>query len=121
MCQASRRVMNKAQRLERLLPNGRGVWIPIDHGMSDYPSAGLEDTEGLIRELASAGVNAIVAQKGVVSHYSHLCEGTNTNMVIHFSASTRHGGPDASPFSDHRGYTNFSAHTLCQLPTYTQT
>ena len=88
--------MNKAQRLERLLPNGRGVWIPIDHGMSDYPSAGLEDTEHLIRELTSAGVNAIVAQKGVVSHYSHLCEGTDTHMVIHFSASTRHGGPDAS-------------------------
>ena len=88
--------MNKAQRLERLLPNGRGVWIPIDHGMSDYPSAGLEDTEHLIRELTSAGVNAIVAQKGVVSHYSHLCEGTDTHMVIHFSASTRHGGPDVS-------------------------
>ena len=88
--------MDKAERLERLLPNGRGVWIPIDHGMSDYPTQGLEDTEGLIRDLVSAGVNAIVAQKGVVTHYSHLCEGTNTNMVIHFSASTRHGGPDAS-------------------------
>ena len=88
--------MDKAERLERLLPNGRGVWIPIDHGMSDYPCDGLEDTEGLIRDLISAGVNAIVAQKGVVNHYSHLCTGTNTNMVIHFSASTRHGGPDAS-------------------------
>ena len=66
--------MDKAERLERLLPNGRGVWIPIDHGMSDYPTQGLEDTERLIRDLISAGVNAIVAQKGVVTHYSHLCE-----------------------------------------------
>lgn len=88
--------MDKAERLERLLPNGRGVWIPIDHGMSDYPTQGLEDTERLIRDLISAGVNAIVAQKGVVTHYNHLCEGTNTSMVIHFSASTRHGGADAS-------------------------
>jgi DhnA family fructose-bisphosphate aldolase class Ia len=88
--------MDKAERLERLLPNGRGVWIPIDHGMSDYPTQGLEDTERLIRDLVSAGVNAIVAQKGVVTHYSHLCEGTSTSMVIHFSASTRHGGPDSS-------------------------
>lgn len=96
MCQASRHTMNKSERLAALLPNGRGVWIPIDHGMSDYPCDGLEDTEGLIRDLISAGVNAIVAQKGVVSHYGHLCEGTETNMVIHFSASTRHGGPDAS-------------------------
>ena len=88
--------MNKSERLAALLPNGRGVWIPIDHGMSDYPCDGLEDTEGLIRDLISAGVNAIVAQKGVVSHYNQLCEGTDTNMVIHFSASTRHGGPNAS-------------------------
>ena len=88
--------MNKSERLEHLLPNGRGVWIPIDHGMSDYPTQGLEDTENLIRQLISAGVNAIVAQKGVVSRYSHLCNGSNTNMVIHFSASTRHGGADAS-------------------------
>ena len=54
--------MNKSERLEHLLPNGRGVWIPIDHGMSDYPTQGLEDTEELIRQLVSAGVNAIVAQ-----------------------------------------------------------
>lgn len=96
MCQVSRHTMNKSDRLDRLLPNGRGVWIPIDHGMSDYPTQGLEDTEQLIRQLVSAGVNAIVAQKGVASHYSHLCENSDTNMVIHFSASTRHGGDDAS-------------------------
>lgn len=96
MGQASRHGMNKSERLESLLPNGRGVWIPIDHGMSDYPCQGLEDTEGLIRDLIAAGVDAIVAQKGVVSHYGHLCEGTKTNMVVHFSASTRHGGADSS-------------------------
>lgn len=96
MCQASRHAMNKSERLEHLLPNGRGVWIPIDHGMSDYPTQGLEDTEELIRQLVSAGVNAIVAQKGVVSHYNHLCKDSSTSMVIHFSASTRHGGRDTS-------------------------
>ena len=71
--------MNKSERLEHLLPNGRGVWIPIDHGMSDYPTQGLEDTEELIRQLVSAGVNAIVAQKGVVSHYNHH---THTSMIF---------------------------------------
>ena len=96
MYQASRHAMNKSERLERLLPKGRGVWIPIDHGMSDYPNQGLEDTENLIRQLVAAGVNAIVAHKGVVSHYHHLCQDSNTNMVIHFSASTRHGGDDSS-------------------------
>lgn len=86
--------MDKGERLDRLLPNRRGVWIPIDHGASDYPTAGLEDLEGLIQSLIDAEVDAIVAQKGLVSAYAHLCEGTNTNMVIHYSVSTRHAGPN---------------------------
>ena len=88
--------MDKAERLRQLLPNQRGVWIPIDHGASDYPSPGLESLDVLISELVDAGVDAIVAQKGVVSAYAHLCEGTKTNMVVHYSVSTRHAGPDAS-------------------------
>ena len=87
-------LMDKSERLNRLLPNQRGVWIPIDHGASDYPAPGLEDIEGLVRSLVDAGVNAIVAQKGLVSKYAHLCEGTATNMVVHYSVSTRHAGPD---------------------------
>lgn len=86
--------MDKALRLEKMLPNGKGLWIPIDHGLSDYPNPGLEDIESLIRKLIDAKVDVIVAQKGLVSHFSHLCEGTQTNMVIHLSASTRHGGDD---------------------------
>ena len=46
--------MDKAQRLAKLLPNGRGVWIPIDHGASDYPNPGLADLDGLIRALVDA-------------------------------------------------------------------
>ena len=56
--------------LDKLLPNGRGVWIPMDHGVSDYPVSGLDDTEMRITELIEAGVDAIIAQKGLVSHYS---------------------------------------------------
>ncbi|HJM55242.1 MAG TPA: hypothetical protein QGI72_03235 [Poseidonia sp.] len=87
--------MNKSARLESLLPGGRGVWIPIDHGASDYPNEGLQDLENTIASLIRAGVNAIVAQKGVVSKYAHLCEGTTTSMVVHYSVSTRHGGPNS--------------------------
>jgi len=88
--------MSKGSRLNKLLPNGKGVWIPIDHGASDYPLPGLTDLETTIRSLIDAGVNAIVAQKGVVSHFSHLCEGTQTSMVVHYSVSTSHGGPDSN-------------------------
>jgi len=88
--------MEKQERLEQLLPGGRGVWIPIDHGASDFPIPGLTDTEGVIKSLIAAGVDGIVAQKGLVSHYGHLCEGSSTSMVIHFSVSTRHAGPDVA-------------------------
>ena len=79
--------------VDALLPNGRGVWVPIDHGVSDYPSKGLENLENLISQLVEGGVDAIVAQKGVVSHYGHLHEG---HMVAHLSVSTRHAGKDSS-------------------------
>ena len=59
--------MDKASRLEKILPNGKGLWIPIDHGLSDYPNPGLEDTEALIRELVEA--------KAV--SYTHLTLPTN--------------------------------------------
>jgi DhnA family fructose-bisphosphate aldolase class Ia len=74
--------MDKASRLDSLLPNGRGVWIPIDHGASDFPVDGLTDTEHVIRSLVRAGVDAIVAQKGLVSHYGHLCQDSSTDMVL---------------------------------------
>jgi DhnA family fructose-bisphosphate aldolase class Ia len=79
--------------VDTLLPNGRGVWIPIDHGVSDYPTEGLENLEELISKLVEGGADAIVAQKGVVSHYGHLHEG---HMIAHLSVSTRHAGMDSS-------------------------
>ncbi|MBL6733186.1 MAG: fructose-bisphosphate aldolase [Candidatus Poseidonia sp.] len=88
--------MDKASRLRALLPNQRGVWIPIDHGASDYPNPGLENLDQLIPQLIDAGVDVILAQKGVVGQYAPLCEGTRTNMVVHFSVSTRHAGPNSN-------------------------
>ncbi|MGB2479056.1 MAG: hypothetical protein ACPID5_04910, partial [Candidatus Poseidoniaceae archaeon] len=70
---------------DTLLPNGKGVWIPIDHGVSDFPVEGLENLDKLIPLIAHA--DAIVAQKGVVSRYS-----ADANFVAHLSVSTRHAG-----------------------------
>lgn len=73
-----------------LLPNGKGVWVPIDHGVSDYPVKGLTNLDEIISKLSDA--DAIVAHKGVVSKYS----GQYSNFVAHLSASTRHGGKENS-------------------------
>jgi len=76
--------------VESLLPNGKGVWIPIDHGVSDYPVTGLENLETLIESISHA--DAIIAQKGVVSQYSS----SDVNMIAHLSVSTRHSGHRSS-------------------------
>ena len=76
--------------IESLLPGGKGVWIPIDHGVSDFPVNGLENLDELLGEISHA--DAVVAQKGVVSRYAS----SGANMVAHLSVSTRHAGPRAS-------------------------
>ena len=47
-------------RLARILPGGKGVWVPMDHGISGYPEAGLESMDSLVEAVISGGANAIV-------------------------------------------------------------
>ncbi len=82
-------------RLDKLLPNGRGVWVPIDHGLSDFPLTGLTPVSVLLQRLEEGGADAVVAQKGLISYA--LNEGYDAvPFIAHLSASTVHGGPDAS-------------------------
>ena len=78
------------ERLERILPGGKGVWVPLDHGISNYPEDGLERTNSIIRELIQAKVDAIVVHKGILSHQMKLRNWDG--FVCHVSASTIHGG-----------------------------
>ena len=50
------------ERLSRLLPRGKGLWIPMDHGISGYPEKGLENMDVLVESCISAGADAIVLQ-----------------------------------------------------------
>ncbi len=74
-------------RLSKLLPDGKGLWVPIDHPVSDFPIKGLKNIKAAVRPLS--GADALVAHKGVVSKYS---DNFTTPFVMHLSASTRHGG-----------------------------
>ena len=88
--------MGKHDVMAKILPKGKVVWVPIDHGVTDFPCVGLENIEATITAIIAGGANVIVAHKGVVDKYSHLCEGTATSMIAHLSASTRHGGKNHS-------------------------
>lgn len=80
--------MGKSERLKKLLPNGKGLFVPIDHALSQFPEKGLENLSELIPQLSIA--DAIIAHKGVVSHYKQ-----KNNFIMHVSASTIHGGKKA--------------------------
>ena len=80
--------MGKDRRLEKLLPNGKGFFVPIDHAITSFPEKGLGNLSELLPKIYSA--NAIIAHKGVVSHYKN-----QNNFIMHLSASTIHGGNKA--------------------------
>ena len=77
-------------RLDIILPGGKGVWIPLDHGISQYPEEGLENMNKIIEQLIDSQVDAIVVHKGVLSHQKKIRDWRN--FVCHVSASTVHGG-----------------------------
>ena len=76
--------------VDAILPAGKGVWIPIDHAVSDYPVKGLENLDKIIDKISEA--DAIVVHKGILSHYNDK----KVNMIAHLSASTRHAGTRSS-------------------------
>jgi DhnA family fructose-bisphosphate aldolase class Ia len=59
-------------RLDKILPGGRGVWIPLDHGISQYPEEGLENMDETIGQLIDSQVDAIIIHKGVLSYQKKL-------------------------------------------------
>ena len=76
--------------LESLLPGGKGVWVPMDHGLTSFPVKGIERIDGAIDDCIEAGVDAIVLQKGVLSHQAKRLSWPN--FIMHVSASTVHAG-----------------------------
>ena len=77
--------------LSKLLPGGRGVWIPMDHGLSGYPEQGLDQMDLVVDFAIKGRADAIVLQKGVLTHQYKRTSWDR--FVCHLSASTVHGGP----------------------------
>ena len=50
------------ERLARLLPDGRGVWIPMDHGISSYPEKALKRMDEVVDACIEGGADALVLQ-----------------------------------------------------------
>ena len=81
----------KKIRIERILDrnSGKTVIIPMDHGVTVGPVAGLVHMQETIRSIAVGGANAIVMHKGLVE--MALKNRGGMGLVVHLSASTQTG------------------------------
>jgi len=86
--------IGKRIRLERIIDRktGHTVIVPMDHGLTMGPIAGLEDMTAIINKIADGGANAVVLHKGIVRS-GHRGYGKDIGLIIHLSGSTS-VGPD---------------------------
>lgn len=79
----------KAYRLRRIMnrKTGRTVIVPMDHGVSVGPIAGIADMRKAVSRVAAGGANAVVVHKGVASG-SRVSLGGETGLIVHLSGST---------------------------------
>lgn len=84
--------MGKRIRLERIIDrkSKRTVIVPMDHGLSMGPIAGLEDMTSIINKIADGGANAVVLHKGII-RAGHRGYGKDLGLIIHLSGSTSLG------------------------------
>ncbi len=82
-------MIGKEIRMARLLDpaQGKTIIVPMDHGVSMGPVAGLVDIGAATREAALGGANAVVIHKGLVRKSG--CAGyKNLGLIVHLSGST---------------------------------
>jgi predicted phospho-2-dehydro-3-deoxyheptonate aldolase len=82
-------MIGKKIRLERIIDrnSGRSVIIPMDHGVTVGPIAGLEDMRETVSKVVAGGANAILMHKGMV-RAGHRGTGQDVGLIVHLSAGT---------------------------------
>ena len=81
--------IGKAIRLERILDRKthRTVIVPMDHGISVGPIAGITDLPSTVDRVAEGGANAVLGHMGLPLH-GHRGYGRDIGLIIHLSASS---------------------------------
>ncbi|MBG0790376.1 MAG: class I fructose-bisphosphate aldolase family protein [Desulfovibrionaceae bacterium] len=81
--------IGKAIRLERIFNRntGRTIIVPMDHGVTVGPIAGLERMRDTVTNLVAGGANAGLVHKGQVK-LGHRMQGRDFGCIVHLSAGT---------------------------------
>jgi predicted phospho-2-dehydro-3-deoxyheptonate aldolase len=85
-------MIGKKIRMKRIMDRSsdKTVIIPMDHGVTAGPMAGLIEMEETIHAVTMGGADAIVIHKGLAETCSRR-NGEGVSLIIHLSASTRIG------------------------------
>ncbi len=73
-------------RLGRIAPSGRAVIIPMDHGVTAGPIAGLEDPAQAVDNASRGGATAVVVHKGLVPAIAPALG--EAGLIVHLSAAS---------------------------------
>lgn len=89
-------MIGKNIRLERIInrESKRTVIIPMDHGITMGPIAGLENMREAVGKVVEGGANAVILHKGMITA-GYRGGGKDIGLIIHLSASTTLG-PDSN-------------------------
>ncbi len=81
--------VGKSVRIERIFnrKTHKTIMVPMDHGVSSGPIAGLIDMPAIVNKVADGGANAVLLHKGSVRH-GHRGYGRDIGLILHLSAST---------------------------------
>ncbi len=77
--------VGKKRRLKRIMPDGKTLIVPMDHGIS-YPVRGIQKIDKILEKIDSI-VDAVVLHKGVVKN-SQYVENMQSALIVHLSGST---------------------------------
>ncbi|MHA1792055.1 MAG: 2-amino-3,7-dideoxy-D-threo-hept-6-ulosonate synthase [Promethearchaeota archaeon] len=82
-------LIGKKVRMERIMNRDTRnmVIIPMDHGVTVGPIAGLEDLPEMVNKVAEGGADAVLGHL-LVPLYGHRGYGKDIGLIIHLSASS---------------------------------
>lgn len=81
--------IGKKIRLERITnrETGNTIIVPMDHGMTVGPIAGLSDMGNMVDLVAEGGANAVLGHVGLPL-YGHRQRGKDIGLILHLNASS---------------------------------
>lgn len=79
-------VTGKIKRLKRIMPDGKVVIVPMDHGVTIGPVKGLENMQTIVNKLVEGKADAVVIHKGIARNV----DTGKLGLIVHISASTKY-------------------------------